>query len=59
MFNVGNREHFKYYAEKAPWYMDKYLFRRDVAPMEPLCQIYDESGSGPGSGNEKGRDQIA
>lgn len=22
VFNVGNREHFKYYAEKAPWYVN-------------------------------------
>lgn len=59
MFNVGNREHFQYYAEKAPWYMDKYLFRKDVAPMEPLTQVYDEGGETAGRKDEKRGDQIA
>lgn len=49
VFNVGNREHFTYYSEKFPWYMEKYILRKDVPPMEPLCQVYEEGNSG----NEK------
>lgn len=53
VFNIGNREHFKYYSEKAPWYMAK-LMRKDVPPFEPLCQLYDDStGEKQPMGNEK------
>jgi hypothetical protein len=50
VFNIGNKEHSKYYTEKLPWYMEKYILRKDVAPMEPLCQVYEEDSS---RGNEK------
>ena len=53
VFNVGNREHFTYYSEKLPWYMEKYILRKDVPPMEPLCQVYDQGGNTSGAGNEK------
>ena len=53
MFNIGNKEHFKYYSKKLPWYMEKYILRKDVPPMEPLCQVYDDGGNGPSTGNEK------
>ena len=39
VFNVGNREHAKYYTEKLPWYLNKHILRRDVEPMAPLYQI--------------------
>ena len=42
VFNVGNRDHGKYYIEKLPWYIQKYIFRKDVAPFEPLYQLYDD-----------------
>ena len=42
VFNVGNRDHAKYYTEKLPWYVNKWVLRRDVPPMEPLYQFYDE-----------------
>lgn len=41
VFSVGNREHAKYYTEKLPWYMNKYLLRKDVAPYEELYQFAD------------------
>ena len=54
VFNVGNREHAKYYMEALPWYMEKYVLRKDVPPMEPLCQVYDdEAGETMPAGNEK------
>lgn len=43
VFNVGNKEFGKYYAEKLPWYMQKHILRKDVAPMEPLYQFDDET----------------
>ena len=42
VFNVGNREHSKYYTEKLPWYVGKYILRKDMQPMDPLYQFYDE-----------------
>lgn len=42
VFNVGNRAHSKYYTEKLPWYVGKYILRKDVRPMEPLYQFFDE-----------------
>ena len=50
MFNVGNREHFTYYRQKLPWYMNKWILRRDVPHMEPLVQVHDERAS---SGSDK------
>lgn len=41
MFSVGNREHAKYYTERLPWYLNKYILRRDVEPFEPLYQFSD------------------
>lgn len=41
VFNVGNRQHSKYYAEKLPWYFNKNIMRRDVAPFEPLYEFAD------------------
>ncbi|ORY01044.1 and other transporter-domain-containing protein [Clohesyomyces aquaticus] len=51
VFSVGNREHASYFQKKLPWYFNKYIFRRDVEPMDPLFQFYDE---GP-SQHERGR----
>lgn len=42
VFNVGNRQHSKYYAEKLPWYTGKYIFRRDMMPIAPLYQFDEE-----------------
>jgi hypothetical protein len=42
VFNVGNREHFRYYKDKLPWYAQKYILRQDPPPMEPLFQFHDE-----------------
>ncbi|KAK5165601.1 uncharacterized protein LTR77_009130 [Saxophila tyrrhenica] len=55
VFNIGNKEHFQYYAQKAPWYMEKYVLRKDVPPMEPLCHVYDEGGQA--TEDEKGMNQ--
>jgi hypothetical protein len=45
VFSVGNREHAKYYTESFPWYMQKYILRKDVTPREPLYQFFDEDES--------------
>lgn len=41
VFNVGNREHARYYKDKLPWYAEKYILRRDPVPVEPLFQFHD------------------
>lgn len=41
VFAVRNRDHAWYYAKKAPWYVNKYLLRRDVAPFPPLYEVDD------------------
>ncbi|KAK7184668.1 hypothetical protein DPSP01_000398 [Paraphaeosphaeria sporulosa] len=56
VFNVGNREFSKYYAEKLPWYMQKHVLRKDVPPMEPLYQF---DGETPGLFDEKDRTNEA
>lgn len=57
VFNIGNREHFRYYSEKAPWYLAK-LMRKDVEPFEPLCQVYDDSGEKQPMSNEKSTKEL-
>lgn len=42
VFDVGNRAHASYYRNKLPWYMAKYVLRKDVPPSEPLYQFYDD-----------------
>ncbi|KAB2579763.1 Sugar/inositol transporter [Lasiodiplodia theobromae] len=42
VFSVGNREHAQYYARKLPWYLNKYILRKDVEPYPPLYQFHDE-----------------
>lgn len=41
VFAVRNRDHAQYYAKKAPWYANKYLLRRDVAPFPALYEVDD------------------
>lgn len=41
VFAVRNRDHAQYYAKKAPWYVNKYLLRRDVAPFPALYEVDD------------------
>ncbi|KAI4266793.1 MAG: hypothetical protein LQ337_008662 [Flavoplaca oasis] len=36
VFSVRTRDHAKYYLDMLPWYMSKYVFRRDVEPRKPL-----------------------
>ncbi|KIV94884.1 hypothetical protein PV10_02605 [Exophiala mesophila] len=40
VFSVGAREHAKYYLQKAPWYINKHVLRRDVEPVAPLYQFH-------------------
>lgn len=40
-------------------YFEKYILRKDVLPMEPLTQVYDEGGVVSAAGNEKDAKQIA
>ncbi|TDZ28642.1 Myo-inositol transporter 2 [Colletotrichum spinosum] len=44
VFSVRNRDHARYYASKAPWYANKYLLRRDVAPFPALYEPNDHVG---------------
>ena len=59
VFNIGDKEHLKYYSEKFPWYMEKYILRKDAPPMEPLCQVYDEVGNVSNAGIEKRAGDLA
>jgi MFS family permease len=43
VFNVGNREHAKYYTEKLPWYVGKYIMRRDMIPIAPMYEFTEET----------------
>ncbi|KAJ4375227.1 hypothetical protein N0V83_002313 [Neocucurbitaria cava] len=45
VFDVGNREIATYYSRKLPWYMHKYVLRKELEPMEPLFQFHVESSS--------------
>lgn len=60
VFNVGNREHGKYYLDKLPYYLNKGILRRDVEPVPPLYQ-FDEyqqraaSVAEPGAREENGK----
>jgi hypothetical protein len=38
---VGNREHAKYYWDKLPWYLRKYILRREVEDFPELYQLGD------------------
>ncbi|KAL1794093.1 hypothetical protein ACET3X_007514 [Alternaria dauci] len=40
VFDVGNRQFSAYYTKKLPWYLKKHVLRQDVAPMEPLFDLY-------------------
>ena len=42
VFSVGNREHAKYYWDKLPWYLRKYVMRRKVEPYPALYQLADD-----------------
>jgi hypothetical protein len=42
VFDVSNRQFAGYYRARLPWYFEKKILRRDVAPMSPLYELYDE-----------------
>lgn len=42
VFSVGNREHARYYWEKMPWYFNKLVLRRDVAPYPSLYRLNEQ-----------------
>ena len=65
VFDVGNREHAKYYMQKLPWYFNKLVLRRDVPPFPPLYQIQQDIPDRPvvaeekkGSLSDEGRENL-
>lgn len=42
VFSVTNRAHAGYFTKKLPWYLNKYILRRDVEPFPPLYQFESE-----------------
>ncbi|KAF2649522.1 plastidic glucose transporter 4 [Lophiostoma macrostomum CBS 122681] len=46
VFNVGNREHARYYRSKLPWYVRRNVLRREVESVEPLFEFGDVGGVG-------------
>lgn len=43
VFNVGSRDHAKYYTEKLSWYFGKKIMRRDMMPMPPMYELEEEA----------------
>jgi hypothetical protein len=43
VFNVGNRQHAKYYTEKLPWYVGKHIMSRDMMPVPPMYEFEEET----------------
>lgn len=39
VFGISNRQHAKYFMKKLPWYLNKYILRRDVTPMPELYEF--------------------
>merc|ERR1712000_554768 len=39
VFSVRNRDHVDYYVKKLPWYLNKFILRRDVEPFPPLYRF--------------------
>lgn len=54
VFSVGNRPHASYYRNKLPWYVQKNILRKDVAPMPPLYD-FGEDEVGVRFGDERKR----
>ncbi|KAK8930107.1 hypothetical protein H634G_01332 [Metarhizium anisopliae BRIP 53293] len=42
VFSMKNREHGGYYLRKLPWYLNKHVLGRDVAPFPPLYQFAED-----------------
>lgn len=42
VFSVTNRAHAGYYTKKLPWYLNKFILRRDVEPFAPLYHFESE-----------------
>ncbi|KAI9150292.1 putative metabolite transport protein YwtG [Paramyrothecium foliicola] len=42
VFSMTNRQHSKYYTQKLPWYMNKYVLRRDVDQFPALYEHAEE-----------------
>lgn len=68
VFDMTNRQHSKYYTQKLPWYMNKYVLRRDVDSFPPLYdhaehvvnqkeepQVYHREGVLTGSESDQAR----
>jgi hypothetical protein len=53
VFDVGNRQHSKYYLDKLPWYFNKHVLRRDVNPVPPMCEFRDERPDNLSESSEK------
>lgn len=47
VFSVSNREHAAYYARKLPWYLKKYILRKDVPPFPELYEFAANDGQYP------------
>jgi MFS family permease len=47
VFSVSNREHAAYYTRKLPWYLKKYILRKDVPPFPELYEFAANDGQYP------------
>ncbi|KAH6968229.1 hypothetical protein DER45DRAFT_3749 [Fusarium avenaceum] len=47
VFSVSNHEHAAYYTRKLPWYLKKYILRKDVPPFPELYEFAANDGHYP------------
>ena len=57
VFNVGNKDHAKYYRQKAPWYFKKWTGRKPP-PYPTLMETFDEDGVAGGAVDEKSAGKV-
>ena len=58
VFNVGNREHGRYYLDKLPWYVNKHILRRDVELVEPLYRLGEYVERRQSMADEKQKQEV-
>lgn len=58
VFDVGNREHARYYMQKLPWYFRKWILRADMNPYPELYQLqHDVPDDVPVTDEEKKKEK--
>ena len=53
VFSVPTTTHARFYLNMMPWYLNKYILRKDVPPRPQLYQLEDEGVRQFGAGDDK------